>query len=129
MAIAVSLGAFGAHALKGKIADIDLNIFQTANQYQIMHSFGLLILGALTKRVSSKALRLSGYFMGVGIFLFSGSLYALALSNFILHERLSFLGMITPLGGISFILAWLTIPTYLWRGKSDENKSHKNDKE
>jgi uncharacterized membrane protein YgdD (TMEM256/DUF423 family) len=101
-ALAVLLGAFGAHALKGKLAPEMLAVYQTAVQYHMWHALGLAVV-ALTALhwPERRGLRWAGGLMTAGIMLFSGSLYALALTN------IKLLGAITPLGGAAFILAWV----------------------
>ena len=101
-ALAVLLGAFGAHALKEKLSGSLMTVYQTGNQYHFYHAFGLMIIGVIAFHLpSSSWLRWSGLFMFAGIILFPGSLYLLALTN------IRWLGAITPLGGIAFIVAWL----------------------
>ena len=98
---AVGLGAFGAHALKARLAPELLAVWQTAVQYHFYHALGIVLVGlACFQLPGSAALRASGCLMGVGIVLFSGSLYALALSG----ER--WLGAVAPVGGSAFLLAW-----------------------
>jgi uncharacterized membrane protein YgdD (TMEM256/DUF423 family) len=97
--LAVALGAFGAHALKGTLAAHAMTeIWNKAVLYQFVHAFALLVLAALP--VASRAA--SGLFVA-GIVLFSGSLYLLALTN------LRWLGAITPLGGLCFLAGWLSL--------------------
>lgn len=101
---AVALGAFGAHGLKARLGPEMLGIFQTAVQYQFYHSLAWLLVAVLALRGPvATALRLSGYCFGAGILLFSGSLYVLALSG------AHWLGAVTPLGGIAFLLGWLSL--------------------
>ena len=103
-ALAVMLGAFGAHALKTRLSEQMMNVYQTGIQYHFYHALGLLILGLIALHMpSSSWLKWSGWLMFSGIILFSGSLYALALSN------IRWLGAITPLGGTAFILAWICL--------------------
>ncbi len=98
---AVGLGAFGAHALKARLAPELLAVWQTAVQYHFYHALGIVLVGlACFQLPGNTALRASGCLMGVGIVLFSGSLYALALSG----ER--WLGAVAPVGGAAFMLAW-----------------------
>jgi uncharacterized membrane protein YgdD (TMEM256/DUF423 family) len=98
---AVLLGAFGAHALKARLSPEMLGVWHTGVEYHFYHAFGLLVVGlAATHLPDSKLLRWSGWAMLAGILLFSGSLYALALSG----ER-SF-GIVTPFGGLAFLAAW-----------------------
>lgn len=103
-AVAVMLGAFGAHALRGRLPADLLAIYQTASQYHVYHALGLLAVGLLALHVpTSSALRWSGWLMLLGTALFSGSLYALAITG----QR--WLGAITPLGGTAWIAAWLLL--------------------
>lgn len=100
--LAVVLGAFGAHALKTSLTDRMLDIYNTASEYHFYHALGLIIIGMLISHVvASPWLKYSGILMLIGIVLFSGSLYLLAVS------RISWLGAITPVGGLAFILSWL----------------------
>lgn len=98
--LAVACGAFGAHALKAHLTADRLAIWQTAVLYQFVHGLGCLAVGVLLQSQNSRYLQLSGWAMLVGIVLFSGSLYLLALTG--MRE----LGVITPIGGLMFLLAW-----------------------
>ena len=98
---AVALGAFGAHALKARVSAETLAVWHTGVEYHIFHSLGLLAVGLVAAQLpESMLLKWSGWLMLAGIVLFSGSLYALALSG----ER--WLGAITPIGGTAFLAAW-----------------------
>ncbi len=100
--LAVVLGAFGAHALKARLTVTGYaTIYEMAVRYQIYHAFAMLFNGLLMQVFPSKRLRVASWFFFGGIILFSGSLYALALSG------TPMLGAITPVGGIGFILGWL----------------------
>jgi uncharacterized membrane protein YgdD (TMEM256/DUF423 family) len=100
--LAVALGAFGAHALKSRLAPEMLSVWHTGIEYHVFHALGLLAVGIVAIHLpDSVLLRWSGWTMLAGIVLFSGSLYALALSG----ER--WLGAVTPLGGLAFIAAWI----------------------
>ncbi|MEV5116035.1 DUF423 domain-containing protein [Peribacillus frigoritolerans] len=99
--IAVALGAFGAHGLEGKIPDKYLETWQTAVQYQMFHAVGLLVLGLLAGKIDSPLINWSGWLMLIGIILFSGSLFVLSVT------QIKVLGAITPLGGVSFLVAWV----------------------
>lgn len=114
MALAVGLGAFGAHALEGHISETDAAIFETANKYHFIHALALLFLSQLVKKMHRKPIKWTGIFLFSGIVLFSGSLYALALSQAVLGDRLGILGAITPLGGLAFIIGWLILAISLW---------------
>ncbi len=98
--LAVSIGAFAAHALKSRLSADMLATFQTAVQYQMYHALALFGVGLLGLHYSSSALRSSGYLFLVGIVLFSGSLYTLSLSG------IRWFGAITPFGGVAFLLGW-----------------------
>nr|ART40458.1 K511 [uncultured bacterium] len=103
-AVAVMLGAFGAHALRSRLPTDLLAIYQTASQYHVYHALGLLAVGLLAVHLpASNALRWSGWLMLLGTVLFSGSLYVLAITG----QR--WLGAITPLGGTAWIAAWLLL--------------------
>lgn len=99
--LAVALGAFGAHALKGRLSAEMLAVWHTGVQYHLGHALGVLAVGLVATQLPESALlKWSGGLMLAGIVLFSGSLYALAFSG------LSWLGAITPVGGAAFLLAW-----------------------
>jgi len=101
-AAAVGLGAFGAHALRGRLSGQALDWWQTAVQYHFWHALGVIAIGLCLLHVpESRALRAAGALLVVGCVVFSGSLYALALSG----ER--WLGAVTPLGGMTLIAGWL----------------------
>jgi uncharacterized membrane protein YgdD (TMEM256/DUF423 family) len=105
-ALAVLLGAFGAHALKERIAADPLLIFETGVRYQMYHAFGLMAAGILLSTPTAfrqKLLVLSAWFFLLGSFLFPGSLYALALTG------IRSFGALTPLGGGAFVAGWLTL--------------------
>lgn len=102
--IAVMLGAFGAHALKNRLSADMLDIFQTGVQYHFYHALGLLAVGIIAYHLpDSGLLRWSGWLMLAGIIIFSGSLYILSISG------ITWLGAITPIGGTSFIIAWILL--------------------
>jgi uncharacterized membrane protein YgdD (TMEM256/DUF423 family) len=98
---AVVIGAFGTHGLKARLSPEMLAVYQTGVQYHFYHALGLVLVGlAFFHLPESTILRASGWLMAAGIVLFSGSLYALALTG----EK--WFGAIAPLGGTAFILAW-----------------------
>lgn len=109
-ALAVAMGAFAAHALKGTLSVESLGVLQTAVQYQFIHALALLLVAIYGKQHSCVVLRYSAVFFGVGVILFSGSLYALVLSP--LKP-----GVLTPIGGSLLILGWLTLGYSAWRAK------------
>lgn len=100
--LAVILGAFGAHALKDSFSDKELNWWNTAQYYHAIHSLGLVACGLLAGRGTERYLQWCHYLFITGIFLFSGSLYLMALM-----PDLRWLGAVTPLGGVAFISGWL----------------------
>lgn len=102
--LVVLIGAFGAHALKARLTVENMAVFQTGVQYHFYHAVGLILLGLIALQIPiTPYLRWSGWLMLVGIVLFSGSLYALSITN------IRWLGMITPFGGLAFIIAWLLL--------------------
>jgi len=101
--LAVALGAFGAHVLKGIISFEMLEVYKTGVQYQFYHTFALLAVGVLMYFNPSKVLKWSAYLFIAGIVLFSGSLYVLAISG------IKAVGIITPFGGIVWIVAWMLL--------------------
>jgi len=101
MLLAVALGAFGAHALKAIIPSDLLPIWKTASQYHFYHALGLIALGLWSQQhASARLTSITAYCFILGVLLFSGSLYMLAVSG------LRWLGMITPLGGVLFLAGW-----------------------
>ncbi|PLT35916.1 DUF423 domain-containing protein [Bacillus sp. V5-8f] len=98
---AVALGAFGAHGLEGRIPDKYLETWKTGVTYQMFHAAGLLVVGLLSGKMAGQLLTWSGWLMFIGILLFSGSLYVLSVT------QIKVLGAITPLGGVSFLAAWV----------------------
>jgi len=102
--LAVILGAFGAHALKSHLDEAMLNVYQTGVQYHFYHALGLILVGIIALNIPVNIwIKNSGWMMFFGIILFSGSLYLLSILN------IRWLGMITPFGGLLFILAWLSL--------------------
>jgi uncharacterized membrane protein YgdD (TMEM256/DUF423 family) len=101
---AVILGAFGAHALKAVLNESQLETWKTGVSYQFYHTFALLFLSNFSK-YRSRSIRFSYWAFTIGILLFSGSIYLLALSN-LTGMNLSFLGPVTPIGGLLLIIGW-----------------------
>jgi len=109
MAVAVALGAFGAHALKARVAPEMLSAWQTGVTYHAWHAIGLFLLGLLMLQApQSAAFRIAAWLFAAGIVLFAGSLYLLALG------APRWVGAITPLGGVSFIAGWIAIAAGVW---------------
>lgn len=107
--LTVAMGAMGAHALKAVITPEYLQVYEKAVLYQLFHTISLLAIGILVQTNPSNYLRWSGNFFIAGIVLFSGSLYFLATKSLIGIEGMRWVGAITPLGGISFIIGWLLL--------------------
>jgi uncharacterized membrane protein YgdD (TMEM256/DUF423 family) len=108
--LAVMLGAFGAHALKSHLDDYALGVYQTAVQYHIYHSLALLGVGLLALWYPQSALlRTSGISFLLGIVVFSGSLYLLSITG------TRWLGAITPIGGLAFMVGWLCLALASWQ--------------
>lgn len=106
-ALSVILGAFGAHALKEIMEPTQLATFETGVKYQMYHSFALLFIGLLSINYSHKLVKTITLFFTLGIVLFSGSLYLLSYLKLSGIVGLGGLGIITPIGGLFFIIAWL----------------------
>lgn len=102
MALAVSMGAFGAHIVQGLLTPERFEVYQTAVQYHFYHALGLLIIGTVAARHAEITwFRWGGYLLIAGIVIFSGSLYLLTLTD------TGWFGAITPFGGVAFILGWI----------------------
>lgn len=104
-ATAVILGAFGAHGLKKIITESSLQIFETGVRYQMYHAIGLMIVGMISNSLIQKRVLLAGKLFIIGIVVFSGSLYFLALTK----DQFRFVGAITPVGGACFIVGWILL--------------------
>lgn len=99
----VALGAFGAHALKNRLAPAMLEVWQTAVLYQLVHALAALVAGLLLWQGAGNPARWAGGLFLLGILLFSGSLYLLAL------DAPRWLGPVTPVGGLAFLAGWLLL--------------------
>ncbi len=110
-AIAVALGAFGAHKLKDFLLETKrLEVFETAVKYHFIHTLLLLFIGFLLSNVKSNTLQYASYVAIAGIVIFSGSLYLLCLT------QTPKLGAITPIGGLLLIAAWVLLGVYAIKG-------------
>jgi len=108
--LGVALGAFGAHGLKTRVTTEMLTVWQTGIHYHLVHALGLLMIGVLCQLMPETSLvRYAGWLIVAGTVLFSGSLYVLVLTD------IRTLGMITPLGGISFLAGWLILAAAVWK--------------
>ena len=104
----VALGAFAAHGLKGRLTAAHLDVFQTGVHYQQLHALALLAVALLAARGASRYLTVAGLVFGLGIVLFSGSLYLMTLAGLKL-------GPVTPLGGLLFLIGWACLGLHAWR--------------
>lgn len=111
--LSVASGAFASHALKARLSQRALEIFETGSKYQMYHALALLIVGLLLIRSdeASTLLNTASWAFIVGIVLFSGSLYALSLSD------IKWFGAITPLGGVAFLVGWGCLAIAAWSFK------------
>ena len=98
--VGVALGAFGAHGLRTRLSAEMLAVFETGVRYQMYHALAILIVALAAARLDGWLIRAAGWLFTVGIVLFSGSLYALALSG------VTILGAVTPIGGLAFLGGW-----------------------
>ena len=113
MGLAVMLGAFGAHALRGRLDSYSLGVYEKAVFYHFIHAIGLLVVASMPKAglLNAVAADRICWLLIAGILIFSGSLYTLSITG------IRTLGAITPLGGIAFILAWFLLACHLFRGR------------
>ena len=107
--LSVVLGAFAAHGLKSRVSEYAIGVFKTAAEYQMVHGLALIAIAILIKWGIN--LSWAGWFIIVGIVLFSGSLYLLAITGY------KWLGPITPLGGVCFIIGWVILLVQVARFK------------
>ena len=113
-ALAVAAGAFGAHLLpRYDYSTRAVQVFETASRYQMYHALGLVLIGLWDLGQPRRALTVAGWAFALGTVLFSGSLYAL-----VLLDR-HWLGMITPIGGLSFIAGWIALAVASWPTPAD----------
>jgi uncharacterized membrane protein YgdD (TMEM256/DUF423 family) len=105
-ALAVALGAFGAHGLKPLVSPERLEAFKTGVQYQFYHAFAIALTVIISQFLNDKWLRRSAWLFLTGILLFSGSLYILTYLSATNTEGGKWVGAITPLGGVCFLLGW-----------------------
>ena len=109
MFLGVALGAFGAHALRGRLAPDMLQVFETGVRYHFYHALGLFVVGWLAEAHPSQWITGAGVAFVIGVFVFSGSLYILALSG------VRWWGAVTPLGGLAFLVGWLLLAVGAFR--------------
>ncbi|MCG9880566.1 MAG: DUF423 domain-containing protein [Bacteroidia bacterium] len=107
--LSVVLGAFGSHLLKKYLDEPALNTFEIGVRYQFMHALALIMLGLNHRRFNESRLSAALWLMVIGVIIFSGSLYLLSTRSIWGSDEFKFIGAITPLGGVSFILAWFIL--------------------
>ncbi|AZD51370.1 DUF423 domain-containing protein [Pseudomonas chlororaphis] len=105
----VALGAFAAHGLKNRLSAEYLAIFHTGVTYQLVHTLALLGVALLATQIPGRLVTWAGASFAIGILLFSGSLYLLTLTGF------GKLGIVTPIGGLAFLIGWLCLGLAAWR--------------
>ncbi|MDO9185163.1 MAG: DUF423 domain-containing protein [Bacteroidia bacterium] len=113
-AMAVALGAMGAHFLKSKlesglITETNLQTFETAVKYQFYHSIAIFMVVLLADRFNDKVFQKAGYCFMLGIVFFSGSLYLLSTANLLGLSSVKWVGPVTPIGGLFFITGWILL--------------------
>ncbi len=108
--VAVAAGAFGAHALRTRLAPDLASVFETAVRYQMYHALALLFTAWAATRWPLAPVRAAGWLFVAGTVVFSGSLYLLALTG------VRGFGAVTPLGGLAFLAGWLSLAVGVWRG-------------
>lgn len=114
-ALAVAVGAFGAHSLADLLAAHGrLSTFETAVQYQMFHALGLFIAAYAVRQFPNRLTVWAGWLFVAGILLFSGSLYILSIFD------LRLMGAVAPLGGITFILGWISLGLSAWRERKEQ---------
>lgn len=102
MAVAIAIGAFGAHGLSGKVSDKMLANWQTGAHYHLIHALALILIGLTIAKFGNQILlTTAGWLIFTGIVFFSGSLYVMVLTN----QKI--LGAVTPIGGVAFIVGWI----------------------
>jgi len=108
--LGVALGAFGAHGLKGRIPEDMLAVYNTGVHYHLVHALGLILIGLAADRLTDrKRVNAAGWLLLLGVALFSGSLYVMAVSG------IKWLGTITPFGGVAFLAGWCCLGYAAWR--------------
>lgn len=105
----VALGAFGAHGLRKVVSSEMLSVYQTGVLYQLIHGIALLVVGLAWRQYGGGVINTAGWFLIIGTLLFSGSLYVLSMTS------IRYIGLLTPLGGLAFIIGWVTLFIGIWR--------------
>lgn len=116
-ALAVIVGAYGAHAIRDVVEEKDMQVFETAVKYQFYHALAIILFSLSYRRLNQKFLVFSLILMILGILIFSGSLYMLATVSLWGNDSYRVLGAVTPVGGLSLIMGWMLI---FFKGFSDD---------
>ncbi len=111
--LGVAAGAFGAHLLKSVLDPPMLAVYDTATRYQMYHAFGIVLAGFAVRLCEDSRFAVAGWMFAAGIVLFSGSLYAVALLG------IRWLGAVTPLGGVAFIIGWSLLGWRAWQNECE----------
>ncbi len=120
-ALSVALGAFAAHGLRNILSIDTLAVFETAVRYQFWHVLALLFVWVCFQNNTNRYARLSALFFLAGIFVFCGSLYLLTYIKYRQLDHLRWIGAITPVGGLSFIIGWLLLVPAFRQTRSNSN--------
>jgi uncharacterized membrane protein YgdD (TMEM256/DUF423 family) len=108
MALGVAAGAFGAHALRDRLAADMLTVYQTGVLYHLVHGLGALLAAVIATTHEAPRARMAGWLLLAGVVLFSGSLYVLAFTG------ARWLGAVTPLGGLAWVAGWVVLALAAW---------------
>lgn len=115
--LAVVLGAFGAHGLKTLVAPMQVDTFKTGVQYQFYHALAIALAVLISQFVDNQNIKRSFSLFAIGIFCFSGSLYGFTLGEVMITEG-RWLGIVTPIGGMFFILGWINLAMGIYKSKT-----------
>ncbi len=118
--LGVVLGAFAAHGLQDKISADQISVFQTGVRYQFYHSFGIFITALLLQKNENVWIKRAAWSFILGIILFSGSLYLLSCRELLHLTSWKWLGPITPIGGVFFIIGWAFVFLSTFKSKNNE---------
>lgn len=112
--LAVALGAFGAHGLKEVLEPQQMEVYKTGVQYHFLHALAMILCGVLYRQHAARYIRSASLAFMLGIILFSGSLYLISIA-YLKHTDMKWLGAITPLGGIFFLVGWTLLASCYWK--------------
>jgi len=119
-AVTILLGAFGAHGLKNIVNEQAVTSFETGVRYQMYHVFALFILAYIKPLTAKQRIRIARLF-GIGILLFSGSIYMLVLRDYLPFDSYK-IAFVTPIGGVFFIIGWVVLAFSLLKSKKENSK-------